>query len=219
MSDLIENYGYVPFPGFQYVLFLIIFLMILYPKPLNNFLDNVLGLDEPILQEDSVIDTTLKTLPEDLIEGETVIEKATVIKDVVQDTASTAYKDIKILLKLFIILIPLMIIAYYDMTYSSFSMRNLGITKYIKNRELNTFLRIFGSYGIIQVLAQDVGIKTGKNQRDIIQKPLFQFVLYLCTAYAITDNRSEAIMGSILYFMLKGIYSEGKTSNVCFEDV
>ena len=216
----IENYGYVPFPGFQFVIFLLIFLMILYPKTINNFLDKILGLEnQPILQEDSEFEIAMKKLPEDLIESEGLLETASVVKDVVEETATTAYKDVKIFLKLLIILLPLFIMAYFDITYSSFSMRNLGITKYIKNHELNTFLRIFGSYGIIQVLAQDVGIKTGKNQRDIIQKPVLQLLLYICTAYAITDNRSEAIMGAVLYFMLKGIYSEGKLSNVCFEDV
>lgn len=216
----IENYGYVPFPGFQFVIFLLIFLMILYPKTINNFLDKILGLEnQPILQEDSEFEIAMKKLPEDLIESEGLLETASVVKDVVEETATTAYKDVKIFLKLLIILLPLFIMAYFDITYSSFSMRNLGVTKYIKNHELNTFLRIFGSYGIIQVLAQDVGIKTGKNQRDIIQKPVLQLLLYICTAYAITDNRSEAIMGAVLYFMLKGIYSEGKLSNVCFEDV
>ena len=46
-----------------------------------------------------------------------------------------------------------------------------------------------------------------------------QFLLYIGTAFAITDNRSEAIIGAILYFTLKYGISSGKTSPVCFESV
>tara|TARA_A100001015_G_C14994784_1_gene715697 strand:- start:1433 stop:2050 length:618 start_codon:yes stop_codon:yes gene_type:complete len=200
-KKLIQNYGYVPFKGFQFVILLLIFLMITFPHPINNFLNSVLNInDSDILREENLKDN---------------IGNINVIGDVV----ANIYLEIKVLAKLFIILIPLFFMAYYDVIYSSFSMHNLGVTKFISEDVLNSFFRVFGSYGIIQVLAQDVGIKTGKNQRNLIQKPMFQLLLYVCTAYAITDNRSEAIQGAVLYFILKGVYSKGITSNVCFEDV
>ena len=46
-----------------------------------------------------------------------------------------------------------------------------------------------------------------------------QFLLYLGTAYAVTNNRSESFVGAAAYFILKYIISENKTSAVCFEDV
>ena len=92
---------------------------------------------------------------------------------------------------------------YYDMRYSSFSFKNLGISKYIPNEYLNYVLRVLGALGIIQVLAQDIGLKTGVVQRNFVQSPFMQFLLYVGTAFAITNNRSEAIIGATLYFTLK----------------
>ena len=217
---LIQNYGYVPFKGFQLVIIILIFLMITFPHPINNFLNGILNInDSDILREEDDNTPIIKSLAEGVLEAENVQDHIGNITNVIGDGVADTYLEIKVLVKLFIILIPLFLMAYYDITYSSFSMHNLGVTNYIKDNELNSFLRVFGSYGIIQVLAQDVGIKTGKNQRNLIQKPLFQLLLYVCTAYAITDNRSEAIQGAVLYFILKGVYSKGITSAVCFEDV
>ena len=80
-------------------------------------------------------------------------------------------------------------------------------------------MKIFGAYGLIQVFAQDVGVKTGKNQRNFVQGPLIQFIIYWAAAYALTDDRSEALFGTVLYFILKYVFSNNETSNVCFEDV
>lgn len=80
-------------------------------------------------------------------------------------------------------------------------------------------LRVIGSYGIIQVLAQDLGIKTGTLQRDIIQNPLIQFIILFAAGFSITSNRNEAFLGTLVYYILKYPISRGKTSAVCFEDV
>ena len=122
-------------------------------------------------------------------------------------------------IKVGILLIPLMIFMYYDIKYSSFSFKNLGITQYISNETSNYVLRILGALGIIQVLAQDIGIKTGIVQRNFVQLPVMQFMLYFGTAFAITNNRSEAMVGAFLYFILKYGVSSGRTGPVCFEDV
>jgi hypothetical protein len=42
--------------------------------------------------------------------------------------------------KISIALIPIIIILYLDIKYSSFSMNNLGVTKLISNDNINTFL-------------------------------------------------------------------------------
>lgn len=118
-----------------------------------------------------------------------------------------------------VLVIGLFLYCYYlDVEYKTFSMRN-WVTKVIPNRYLNSGLKIFGAYGLIQVFAQDVGVKTGKNQRNFVQGPLIQFIIYWAAAYALTDDRSEALFGTVLYFILKYIFSNNETSNVCFEDV
>lgn len=81
---------------------------------------------------------------------------------------------------------------------------------------------IFAGYGIIQVLAQDLGIKTGKKQRDLIQNSIvIQFLLFFSVAVSIMpdNNELEALLGVSLYFFLKYYYSEGETSRVCFEQI
>ena len=45
---------------------------------------------------------------------------------------------------------------------------------------------VFAAYSIIQVLAQDMGLKTGKKQRDLIHKyKAVQFILFYSTAISI----------------------------------
>ena len=81
---------------------------------------------------------------------------------------------------------------------------------------------VFAAYSIIQVLAQDMGLKTGKKQRDLIHKyKTIQFILFFSTAISIMpqENEREALVGCCLYFIMKYYYSEGETSNVCFEKI
>ncbi len=82
-----------------------------------------------------------------------------------------------------------------------------------------SFLLILGAYGIVQVLAQDLGIKTGKNQRDLVQSMPVQIILLYAGAYTVTENYTNAFIATALYYFLKYVYSGGKTSNVCFENV
>ena len=80
-------------------------------------------------------------------------------------------------------------------------------------------LTIGAAYGIIQVLAQDLGIKTGKKQRDLIQSIPVQIFLMFSGAHAITGDYTNAAIAVMLYYLLKYVYSNGETSAVCFEDV
>jgi len=83
----------------------------------------------------------------------------------------------------------------------------------------NEILLIIGAYGIIQVLAQDLGIKTGKKQRDLMHTMPIQIVILFSGAYTIVNSYRDAAIATILYYFLKYIYSSGETSAVCFEDV
>ena len=83
----------------------------------------------------------------------------------------------------------------------------------------NYVLRVAGGYGIAQVLAQDLGIRTGALQRDLIQQGWVQFLLLWGGAFSITGYRSEGLVSALLYFVLRQHVSAGETSGVCFEDV
>ena len=82
-----------------------------------------------------------------------------------------------------------------------------------------SILMILGAYGIIQVLAQDLGIKTGKKQRDLIQSFPVQHILLYAGGYVLTVDYTQAFIATSIYYLLKYVYSKGETSKVCFEDV
>lgn len=127
-------------------------------------------------------------------------------------------KNIMHVVKIVFHILPFLLMVWFDMKYSSFSLNNLGIPSQY-NRHLNYLLRIIGAYGIIQVLAQDFGIRTGKTQADFVKIPIVQWVAYFGTAFCLTNNRSEAMVGATLYFILKYLISDGVVAAVCFEDV
>ena len=124
---------------------------------------------------------------------------------------------LKKFIEIFIPLLPIIIIFYLDITYSSFSMISLGVTNYISNKTLNSFLKVMGGYCLIQVAAQDIGIKTGTIQSDFAKQPILQFLMYVGVAYALTQDRSMALIACLLYFQMKFFISRGITKDVCFD--
>jgi len=177
-------------PYLQWSILIIYSLMLNYHQEINDFLDKHLNLKNNMKKYTRYTSSS--------VAGRTTLTRAS---------------------KYIILCIPIIIIIYLDVVHKSFSMYNLGITNYISNDTLNYFLRILGAYGIIQVLAQDFGLRTGKNQTEITKIPIIQFFIYFGTAYAITKNRSEAMIGALLYFHCKQLISNKKTLQVCFEDV
>ena len=94
-----------------------------------------------------------------------------------------------------------------------------GLRYLLNEKATKWFLRVIGGYGIVQVLAQDLGVKTGKVQRNLIQNPISQAILLTSGAYAITNKIDEGFLSTIIYLSLKYNVSGNRTSNVCFEDV
>lgn len=118
----------------------------------------------------------------------------------------------------YLVSIPLFMITYLDIMYNAYSLRNLGVPeKY--NNGINYILNLLGSYGMIQVLAQDSGLKTGEIQRDTVQKSVLFSFIAIGMAFSVTSNRSQAMIAMLYYFHLKYVISNNKTSPVCFEDV
>lgn len=83
----------------------------------------------------------------------------------------------------------------------------------------NKFFKMVATYAIVQVTAQDLGIKTGKLQRDLIQSLPVQILIIFSTSYVGTKDFRLAAIITAVYFGLKYILSKGETSNVCFEEV
>jgi hypothetical protein len=84
---------------------------------------------------------------------------------------------------------------------------------------MEQMLKVLAAYGILQVFAQDLGIKTGKKQRDLVQSAPIQIALLYAAAWIVVEDHKLATVTTMLYYALKYIYSEGVTSAVCFEDV
>ena len=124
--------------------------------------------------------------------------------------------NVRSFIKSFFALLTILPLIYYDFFYRSFSIQNLGIKSVKKNRYINTMLRIFGSYVIIQVAAQELGVKTGTVQSDFIKLSFMQAILYVGCAYAITQDRSEAFLAALIYFQLK-YFGSNVTKDVCFD--
>jgi len=110
-----------------------------------------------------------------------------------------------------IALIPIFIMIYFDMSYSSFSMNNLGVLKYIDSDAINVLLKLFGAYAVIQVAAEDFGLKTGKVQSQFAQLVPIQYLIYAGAAFVITGNRSAALIAAIAYYMMKYFASNNET--------
>lgn len=110
-------------------------------------------------------------------------------------------------LKKIILTIPLISIAYFDIFYSSFSFKNLGLySKY--NDKIDSFFWILGSYAIIHVLAQDTGIKLGVDQRETIQTHAMFIIISFSMAYSLTTNRSQSLIALLLYYHIKYVISD-----------
>jgi hypothetical protein len=130
---------------------------------------------------------------------------------------------LKINFKSLLYLTPLLYIIGMDafgvMTNHPQVLSVAGLYDIIPENAIKYILKILGGYGIVQVLAQDLGVKTGINQRNLIQNPLAQFLLCWGGAFAISGTVSQGFLAALLYFVLRNNVSNGKTSNVCFEDV
>lgn len=174
--EILENYGYIPFPGFHaliigWIVFMFVFV----------------------------------------------------------DFIADKLKHVPSFVKLVIYLLPLILVIYYDVKYSAFSVKNIanklfGVPLDLVhwkeiNRKINYVLNVIGAYGIIQVLAQDIGLKTGKNQAELIRQSLVQWIVFTGTAFCVLNNRSEAMIGATVYFVLKLNFSKNETQDVCFQDV
>ena len=114
--------------------------------------------------------------------------------------------------------LPLLMIIFRDMMYNSFSFQQLGVPKSF-NKHIDYVLLTAAAYGMIQVLAQDTGLKTGIFQRNTVQQAILFAPIALGSGYGVTSNRSMALIAVLMYYHLKYVISNNVTSPVCFEEV
>jgi hypothetical protein len=110
-------------------------------------------------------------------------------------------------LKKIILSIPFLSIVYYDVRYSSFSFKNMGVDP-AYNDTIKQLLNILGSYAIIHIFAQDTGLKTGILQTNFVQSQSLFIIISIGMAYSITENRSQSILALILFYHLKYVISQ-----------
>lgn len=84
-----------------------------------------------------------------------------------------------------------------------------------KSTVMKNVLRVAGAYGIIQVFAQDIGIRTGCKQGVFSQNMLVQWFLFISVAYSVTDDFFQSLSGALIYFVMKYAYSQGRLNDVC----
>ena len=77
-------------------------------------------------------------------------------------------------------------------------------------------VKVIGAYGIIQVFAQDIGVRTGCVQARVSQNIIIQIILFTSVAYSVTDDFFQSFSGTLIYFILKYIFSQGRLNDVCF---
>ena len=107
-----------------------------------------------------------------------------------------------------LVCILLFVFVIYNDIYTNFlSFGNLGITKLVSYKVLNYILKVLGAYGIIQVFSQDMGIPTGNFQMAITHHPISKLILLFSTGFALTGDRSESLIATILYFYLRNVLS------------
>jgi hypothetical protein len=81
---------------------------------------------------------------------------------------------------------------------------------------IKNILRVIGSYGIILVFAQDIGVRTGCKQALLGQNIFVQTMVFISVAFSVTDDFTQSFLGALIYFVLKYKFSKGVTNDVCF---
>jgi hypothetical protein len=160
-QNFVENYGYVPFYSFQWVILGIQVYMIYNYKYVNELMDKIFDV----------------------------------------------YNSEKQQLKKMILSIPLLLMIYYDIRYSSFSFKNLGFDP-AYNNTIKQVLNILGSYAIIHIFAEDTGLKTTNLQTNFLQSHTLFIFISVGMSYSITQNRSQSILALLLFYHLKFVISQ-----------
>ena len=108
----------------------------------------------------------------------------------------------------FVLLIPVLLMSYYD--YASTSWSSLvGLNKIPGGDKMyNYVLKRFGMFGLIYTFSKNLGMSRSLNQVNVTNHPVIQFFVIWGISYAFTKNRSEGLIGTILFLFMKLIVSK-----------
>lgn len=147
-----------------------------------------------------------------------MLSYSTEINEYLDEKLKDYSENTRFIIKMILFLIPLIIIIPLDMLYHSFSINNLGISKIFSNEHINYLLKLVGIYGLVQVLSQDMGIKSGELQAKITRTPFVHFIMMWGAGFALSGQRSESFIGALLYVFLRNLVSNKQTVPSCFEE-
>lgn len=73
--------------------------------------------------------------------------------------------------------------------------------------EQKKVILLLATYGIVQVLAQDLGIPSGDKQVKLIQTQPVEAAILYAGGYTVSEDHSIALMALAAYYFLKYVYS------------
>lgn len=86
--------------------------------------------------------------------------------------------------------------------------------KFHENTMLGKVMLVLVSYSIVQILAQDLGIPSGKRQSALVHWLPFQMVLLFAGAFSVTQDTKLATITTGTYYVLKYVYSMGQLADM-----
>ena len=76
------------------------------------------------------------------------------------------------------------------------------------NIDINKIITLLGTYGVLQIYAQDLGIESGKTQKKMMEYLPLQILLVYSGAYVSTNNHEHSVIATIIYYYLKYGYNK-----------
>lgn len=83
----------------------------------------------------------------------------------------------------------------------------LGKGRQVPESKFHALLLVCAAYGVIHVLAQNLGISTPKKQQDLVKLIPVQTLIYYSAAYVVTDNYMLSVICVGIFFFLRFVYS------------
>ena len=76
------------------------------------------------------------------------------------------------------------------------------------NIDMNKIITLLGTYGVLQIYAQDLGIESGETQKKMIEYLPLQILLIYSGTYISTNDNKYSAIATIIYYYLKYIYDK-----------
>ena len=76
------------------------------------------------------------------------------------------------------------------------------------NIDMNKIITLLGTYVVLQIYAQDLGIESGETQKKMIEYLPLQILLIYSGTYISTNDHKYSAIATIIYYYLKYIYDK-----------